>query len=311
MSSTLPVSTKPAAGLPALFQPKQTFARRKALDAAAKYAALLGDFALLEKAVGEKLEEEAAFAAHVRGQFRHGAPDGNKRAAKNRDASQDVSVSLGDYCEQFGFKARTVQKWYPLVDDEVRKAETAKRIARARCIVLDETTVHVSQNSGENEWYTPAPYIEAAREVMGGIDLDPASTAEANEVVKAERYFTVADDGLKQEWRGRVWMNPPYGHPLIGQFAAKVSAEFGAGRVSEAIVLVNNATETDWFNVIASGASAVCFPQGRIRYWYPGRESLTPLQGQAVLYLGANEDLFARHFRSFGSTWCSLVDSRG
>ncbi|MFB6214860.1 MAG: hypothetical protein ABEI54_03225, partial [Candidatus Bipolaricaulia bacterium] len=48
-----------------------------------------------------------------------------------------------------------------------------------------------------NEHFTPPKIVEAARETMGGIDLDPASCAIANEkLVQAEKFFTEDDNGL-------------------------------------------------------------------------------------------------------------------
>lgn len=70
----------------------------------------------------------------------------------------------------------------------------------------------INQNSGNVEIYTPPNIIEAARETLGGFDLDPASSAKANETVKASRYFT--EGGLDQRWAGRVWMNHPFGRRL-------------------------------------------------------------------------------------------------
>lgn len=164
----------------------------------------------------------------------------------------------------------------------------------------DKPAPHVSQNSGNNEWYTPTEYIAAARGVLGAIDLDPASCPEANAIVGASTFYTLQEDGLAQPWRGRVWMNPPYAQPAIEHFAEKFAASVRAGEVTAGVVLVNNATETEWFRLMSEVATAVCFPKGRVRFWSPGGEDAAPLQGQAVLYAGDNLEAFRQAFSSFG-----------
>lgn len=202
--------------------------------------------------------------------------------------------------------AEAVARMTPEEQREVIAAVDPKLAAK---VVADrrKANTHVGQNTGENDWYTPQPYIAAARKAMGGIDLDPASSRLANEGtkdqpgVRADEFYDIETDGLTQEWRGRVWMNPPYSQPEIGMFASKLVAEYHAGRVTQACVLVNNATETAWFQEMAGPgvASAICFPKSRVRFWYPGRQS-APLQGQAVLFIGPGRDLFVEAFRTFG-----------
>jgi phage N-6-adenine-methyltransferase len=130
-----------------------------------------------------------------------------------------------------------------------------------------DDSVHVSKNSGNNEWYTPAEVIEAARDCMGGIDLDPGSSEAANKIVQASEYYTIEDDGLRKPWSGRVWLNPPYGQPIIAQFSEKLISSLAS--IEQACVLVNNATETAWFQSIARACTAMCFVKGRVRFLDP------------------------------------------
>lgn len=162
--------------------------------------------------------------------------------------------------------------------------------------------VHVAQNGGNNEWYTPSRYIDGARRVMGGIDTDPATSEIANRVIGAETWFTESDDGREQEWRGRVWMNPPYAQPLIADFCDALAEKFKTGEVEQACVLVNNGTETAWFQRLLSVASAVALPRGRVRFLDPsGAPSGAPLQGQALIYCGPNWRAFSEEFSADGA----------
>lgn len=152
------------------------------------------------------------------------------------------------------------------------------------------------------EWYTPAQHIEAARAVLGTIDLDPASSDVAQTVVKAGTFFTADDDGLTREWHGNVWLNPPYRQPLITQFVAKLLDEITAGRVRQSILLTNASTDTAWFQRASSASSARCFTNKRIRFWAPdGRPNGSPTHGQVFFYFGSDVERFAAAFGEFGS----------
>lgn len=166
--------------------------------------------------------------------------------------------------------------------------------------------VHVAENSGENEWFTPPEYIEAATAVLGGkIDLDPASSILANKIVQAETFYTKENSGLDKHWSGSVWMNPPYASDLIKQFCAKFSFHVVQGNIKSGIVLVNNATETAWFRELIDCASAVVFTSGRVRFLDPQGNPGAPLQGQALIYFGEKARAFVFEFKKFG--WGALL----
>ena len=177
---------------------------------------------------------------------------------------------------------------------EATLPEEMKDVAR------DAIHNHRAQGTGENEWYTPAQYVDSARHMMGGIDVDPASSEMAQQTVRAKEFFTIDDDGLKHEWNGRVWLNPPYAQPAIHHFMQKTVDEFNAGRMFEGIVLTHNYTDTQWFHLAAKEASAICFTRGRIGFVNPEGKKAAPTQGQAFFYFGDRAEDFADEFCKFG-----------
>ena len=176
--------------------------------------------------------------------------------------------------------------------------DAAKRVREGK------RPVTVTLNTGKVEWYSPSLVVDAARSVIGGFDLDPASSPEANESIGAGKIFTATDDGLEQDWPvGRIWMNPPYAAGLVSRFTSRFCEAMRGG--SSGFVLVNNASETAWFQELMESCSAVCFFRGRLRFICPEKgDNGTPLQGQAIFYFGADVGKFNKKFREMG---CVLV----
>jgi phage N-6-adenine-methyltransferase len=159
---------------------------------------------------------------------------------------------------------------------------------------------HRTSFTGENEWYTPIQYIEAARKVMSRIDLDPATSEFGQQRIQANIYHTKETNGLKATWIGKVWLNPPYSQPLIAQFIEKTVSQYKAQNITEAIILTHNYTDTEWFHSLESVANLLCFTKGRIKYEKEDGTVAAPTQGACFFYLGKNVKRFKEVFKEFG-----------
>lgn len=119
------------------------------------------------------------------------------------------------------------------------------------------------------EWYTPPEYIGLARQVLGTIDLDPASNATAQAWIQAGHFYTKEDDGLSQPWFGRVWCNPPYGSPevrlMARSFLEKAIASDQKGELQAAVFLLNR-TGASWYKDCLQRVHAVCEVKRRIAF---------------------------------------------
>jgi hypothetical protein len=162
-----------------------------------------------------------------------------------------------------------------------------------------------------NEWYTPAKYVNAAREVMGGaIDLDPASCKEANMVVRAEKFYTQHDNGLNHSWYGRVWLNPPYLRTpdmkarhlsTIEMFTMKLIQEYESSNISQAILLATCKQDARWFQPLWK--YPICFTDHHVLFSRPLHKNVkcySQMFGTIFVYLGPNEQKFIDTFSQFG-----------
>lgn len=153
-------------------------------------------------------------------------------------------------------------------------------------------------------WFTPAAVIDAARELLGGFDLDPASCEEANKNVGAGAFFTQADDGLSRDWHGRVWCNPPYGRDEAhvsnqAKWTAYMADQYDTGNIDAGCLLVTFVPDRTWFERLWN--YPMCAFRDRLKFRVPGGNVPdSPTSANVVVYFGTDIESFARIFSRFG-----------
>jgi ParB family chromosome partitioning protein len=153
------------------------------------------------------------------------------------------------------------------------------------------------------EHYTPQYVLDAAIVCMGEIDLDPCSNSIGIPNVPAKKHYIAEDNGLLQPWRGRVFLNPPFGYEVERWFS-KLYLERLEERTTEAIVLWKSATETAAWKTLTQISCRVCFPSSRIRFSGPGcDERKGPTFSPALFYVGDRPERFEEAFWQIGEVW--------
>lgn len=185
---------------------------------------------------------------------------------------------------------------------------------------------HEHQDSGDTEFYTPEIIVEAARKTLGVIDLDPASSTIANEVVKARNYYIKEVDGLRQTWFGNVWMNHPFhkgeevckpkckkktcvtrGYHLMeripsnSEWIGKLVDSYLVGDIDQACCITWANMPEAWMAMLLPFPQ--CFPHGRIHYRnVDGTTKRGAPKGSIITYLGPDVQRFADAFKHIGTT---------
>lgn len=124
-----------------------------------------------------------------------------------------------------------------------------------------QTQIHAGMfTSDADDWTTPDAFYRLLDSEFR-FTLDPCCYAHT---AKCPEYFTKEDDGLRQEWRGRVFMNPPYGR-AIGTWVRK--AYDAAQTTADVVVcLIPARTCSKWWHDYCMRAAEVRLVCGRLRF---------------------------------------------
>lgn len=184
--------------------------------------------------------------------------------------------------------------------DQVKAAVRAVQGKQSKKAAGDKHPLALSESE---EWYTPPEYVEPFRRIVGGIDLDPASCDLANHHIRARQIYTRDDEGLKQPWYGRVWLNPPYtAAGSAWDWARRLCKEYEAGNVASAAMLVNAYIGNPAWKRIWRTADAACLVDHRICFIdHEAIQQNRPTKHNIIVYFGPAAEAFCEAYQVHGT----------
>jgi phage N-6-adenine-methyltransferase len=146
------------------------------------------------------------------------------------------------------------------LDDNISTAAVVKAAS------ADAMGIHYS--SATDEWATPLDFYEVVNQEFK-FELDVCALPSS---AKCERYFTPEDDGLAQNWNGRIWMNPPYGTEIV-DWITKAHQSSVNGTIVAALVPAR--VDTNWWWDHCRHAE-IRFLRGRLKFGNVGTAAPFP-----------------------------------
>jgi phage N-6-adenine-methyltransferase len=137
-------------------------------------------------------------------------------------------------------------------------------------------SVHFS--SMTDQWATPLDFFKKCEEKYGPFNTDVCADSSN---AKCKEFFTKEQDGLQQTWKGKCWMNPPYGKE-IGKWMEKafLSAQNEGATI---VCLVPARTDTKWWHDYAMKGQ-IEFIKGRLKFG--GSKNSAPFPSALVIFKG-------------------------
>ena len=126
-------------------------------------------------------------------------------------------------------------------------------------------------------WETPQDFFDKL-DIEFHFTLDAAALKEN---AKCKNYYTPEENGLKKEWNGIVWCNPPYGRKETGMWVKKAYEEYTRG-CKTIVMLLPARTDTKWFHEYIYGKAEIRFVKGRLKFG--GAKDAAPFPSMVVVF---------------------------
>jgi hypothetical protein len=166
--------------------------------------------------------------------------------------------------------------------------------AKAICTdkVLEQSIRSWHTQDKSNHFMTPKWLIDFIRFVYP-IELDAASSPEANQINEFERIYTKESNALLQSWKVKdgfgVFVNPPYvGKPSLSDWASKISNEYQTNCQPIFALVPARSPETKWFRIFFENATHIVFLKRRLNH----NETISNESGQfasALVVFGGDQ----------------------